>query len=824
MIDFGNEIIDDIKYLNSNSLLNKNSELEIRIGTFNKFGFSPGVSEECYNKILNLKIFNKVEYENTICFLSNNNFNNLREIWYFDKDKKKIIENGKIKKITIQKEKIKTIDIKNYNLRISLSNENIVKNSLNCKSNFARYKIRTSKYTKDNEWRYDFTEVYEIRIREKKDIKNWSELSMPSRYEIEIEYVKDNYNNIENNILNNLNYVINIIENNITITRDDLISDIYNNLNNIKKNGYKNMGFREITNQPKTLEIQYISHIKENYYVTEKNDGDRCLVYFLKNNNTVYLIDHKLIFNTIGKYKNNFSYLLDGEYLKKENKIIIFDILIFDNEDITDKYLDDRIMCINKLLENLDQTNLEVKLEQKKFLYEDNIFNSCKTIIESNSNLTDGLIFIPKNKKYYNKTYKWKPEHLNTIDFLVKHHKDDEYHLYVGISKKVANLYNIKKSYNFNTIFNNLKNIQTNYYFPTTFSLPTNEKLYIVNSEHELLKDNVILEFKYTNNEWVPIKHRKDKQDAFKKGKSYGNDWNVAVNNFNSIKNPVTKEMIMGNEPIPVPNIHFYQKQNKESTINMRRFHSEIKGRLYNKYIKKSDNILDLAGGKGQDIKKFLNLEPKNCVIIDYDKNAIFDSSDSAINRYKNILKTNPNKNSIFKFLLGDISKNITKTIDSTELNISKFDVITCNFAIQFLMKNNITFSGFIKNIEKYLKKDGILILLYFNGENVFNLLQSNNEIKYLNTEGDSIFKITKLYESKGKILKYGQKISVDINSIGCHEEYLVNYNNLVDKLKKCNINLIETKPFSKIYTEIELSNYEKSFSYLNNYSIFKKY
>ena len=108
--------------------------------------------------------------------------------------------------------------------------------------------------------------------------------------------------------------------------------------------------------------------------------------------------------------------------------------------------------------------------------------------------------------------------------------------------------------------------------------------------------------------------------------------------------------------------------------------------------------------------------------------------------------------------------------------------------------------------------------------KNVFNLLQSNNEIKYLNTEGDSIFKITKLYESKGKILKYGQKISVDINSIGCHEEYLVNYNNLVDKLKKCNINLIETKPFSKIYTEIELSNYEKSFSYLNNYSIFKRY
>ena len=825
MVEFSNEIISEISELCKKSLEYDNSELEIRIGNFNKFGFNPGVSKEKYLKISNLKIFNKIETENTICFLSNNNYNNLRETWFFDDNKKIIKENGKIKKITIQKEKIKTIDIKNNNIRISLSNEIIQTNNNNSKSNFARYKIRSSKFTNDGLWRYDFTEVHEIRIRNKKDIKNWDQLTEPTRYEIEIEFLKNNNINLEEKLNKNLNYIISIFENNATASKNDLMSEIYNLLNCIKKNGYKNLSFRDITNQPKTLELQYIDQIKENHYVTEKNDGERCLIFLSEINNNIYFIDNEKNIKSIGKCENYKSFLIDGEFIKDKNKIIVFDILIYNKKDITDQEFNNRHTYCNDIVNYFKNINLTYSFELKEFLYnKDDIFSSCKNILDKKQLLTDGLIFIPKNKKYFNTTYKWKPEELNTIDFLVKKQENNIYHLYVGISKNVANLHNIIKPYNFNNIFKKLKNIQTKYYFPTKFSLPDNENLYIVNSDSELLEDDVIVEFKYKDNEWIPIRNRPDKHSQFLKGKSYGNDWNVAVNNFNSIKNPITRNMICGDITVPKPNIHFHKKINKESSKNMRKFHSEIKNTYYKKYIKSNINILDLAGGKGQDIKKFMECNPNLCFIIDIDKNAIFDANDSAINRFKNISKnivTNSNNN--FKFGLGDISKNLSKTIDNTSLELLQFNVITCNFAIQFLMKDNLSFNGFIKNIDKYLINDGILILTYFNGDIVFDLLEKNNTIELKDENNNIIFKITKKYEKKNKILKYGQEISVDINSIGCHSEYLVNHTHLVNTLEKHNMKLLESKQFSEMKTEIKLNKYESEFSYLNMISVFQK-
>ena len=56
-----------------------------------------------------------------------------------------------------------------------------------------------------------------------------------------------------------------------------------------------------------------------------------------------------------------------------------------------------------------------------------------------------------------------------------------------------------------------------------------------------------------------------------------------------------------------------------------------------------------MACGKGQDIKKFMDCEPKICIMLDYDNNALFESYDSAIKRYKNISKSYETKYE-FKF------------------------------------------------------------------------------------------------------------------------------------------------------------------------------
>ena len=111
---------------------------------------------------------------------------------------------------------------------------------------------------------------------------------------------------------------------------------------------------------------------------------------------------------------------------------------------------------------------------------------------------------------------------------------------------------------------------------------------------------------------------------------------------------------------------------------------------------------------------------------------------------------------------------------------------------------------------------------MHFNSNKIFNLLKNKEIVEINDQENSKIFTIKKLYKNQ-RIFKYGQKISVDINSIGCHDEYLVNFDNLVEVFKKHNIHLIENKNFSNISTEILLNDYEKDFSFLNMYSVFEK-
>jgi mRNA (guanine-N7-)-methyltransferase len=307
----------------------------------------------------------------------------------------------------------------------------------------------------------------------------------------------------------------------------------------------------------------------------------------------------------------------------------------------------------------------------------------------------------------------------------------------------------------------------------------------------------------------------------YRKGKAFGNDWNVAVSNFNSIKYPITTDMIIGKDDIPVANIHFQNLNQKQKTKNMRRFHSEIKTNLYKKFIKQNNKILDLACGKGQDIKKFIDCDPSLCVMLDYDNNALFESYDCATKRFKNISKSY-GKDYDFKFGLQDMSKNITSKLKELDTD-SGFDIITCNFAIQFILESCSKFKSFINNISNNLNTNGKFILTHFNSKNIFNLLKSKEIVDICDEGNRKIFTIKKLYNNQ-RILKYGQKISVDINSIGRHDEYLVNFENLVEELQKNNIKLIENKNFSDLDTEIELNDYEKQFSFLNMYSVFEKY
>ena len=170
--------------------------------------------------------------------------------------------------------------------------------------------------------------------------------------------------------------------------------------------------------------------------------------------------------------------------------------------------------------------------------------------------------------------------------------------------------------------------------------------------------------------------------------------------------------------------------------INLYKYNNYIKNYLYNKYLKKGDKILDLAGGRGGDLYKIKN---SNYILhIDIVNKLL----EEAKNRYKNMnTKTNIN---FLKFnLLGDNINKINKI--KKNKNINNFDIITCQFAFHYLCKNKQTINFIIDIISNNLKKDGIFMMTGYDGKIIFDLLKNKDyiEYKYNNTVFAKIIKPT---------------------------------------------------------------------------------
>ena len=224
-----------------------------------------------------------------------------------------------------------------------------------------------------------------------------------------------------------------------------------------------------------------IPSILSNYTVTEKADGERALLYISKKGK-LYMIQTnlKIVFTgAITEKKEYFDTLIDGEYIaygKRESNdrvflhlFAAFDIYFIGSRKITsvrelafcttDETADDSQYRL-PLLENCIQS-LNVQAQAKNSVC--NFQVKCKTFYLSESqNPTaifegaemiwnrrdtfeyeiDGLIFTPMNtgvgsdtagkahelgkKITWDRSFKWKPPHYNTIDFLVSVQKDKQ--------------------------------------------------------------------------------------------------------------------------------------------------------------------------------------------------------------------------------------------------------------------------------------------------------------------------------------------------------------------------------------------------------------
>jgi SAM-dependent methyltransferase len=268
--------------------------------------------------------------------------------------------------------------------------------------------------------------------------------------------------------------------------------------------------------------------------------------------------------------------------------------------------------------------------------------------------------------------------------------------------------------------------------------------------------------------------------------------------------------------------------------FEMRRFHNNIKRDLIQRYAKNAVNLLDLACGKGGDLQKWNDNNIKN--VVGYDINT--ESIDIA-----NLRKQE------FKNLKTKVSFNVLDLSNNIVTGNKNFDVITSMFAFHYFFKNNDTFETIMTTIEQNLKSNGFFIGTFFDGETLknidpkiyneyFKITFNNGEVEIplsknpvfyeKNVIGDSSPVNVVVYDKTplDNSAFFGRKISVMMKETVLNEsmdEYIVDFNNFVERLNQRGFVLLESKLFRDIFSKFNMKQTEKDVSFLNRYFVFKR-
>jgi len=490
----------------------------------------------------------------------------------------------------------------------------------------------------------------------------------------------------------------------------------------------------------------------------------------------------------------------------------------------------------------------------------------------------------PKNKITWEQSFKWKPPKYNTIDFLVITTKgangDDvvkpifedglnsnlatqlsEYkiiELRCGFSEKNDGYINPcqdiidDKLPEFSERF---EDKYSNDYFPVRFypTEPYNPNAGLCNimlkkddagvnqmfsEENEVFTDQMIVEFSYDFTRengwrWVPLRVRHDKTAEYRQNlKQYGNSYKVANENWKSINNPVTEDMICTGLNIPdvyvSDDIYYNTSSSKNLTESMKNFHNlYVKKLLIKSVSKPGDTLIDYACGKAGDLPKWINAKLSFVFGIDLSRDNLENKLNGACSRYLTAKKSNKtmpsalfvNGNSAYNIkngnaMLNDKAKQIalsifgvgTKDADKLGKGVLRqyavgengFNVSSCQFAVHYFLENSDSLQGFLKNIAECTKLNGYFIGTAYDGKQIFNLLKKTKtgESIQIVENGKKIWEVIKNYGADrfdDNSSSIGYKISVFQESINqTIPEYLINFDYFTRVIESYGFKLID--------------------------------
>ena len=157
------------------------------------------------------------------------------------------------------------------------------------------------------------------------------------------------------------------------------------------------------------------------------------------------------------------------------------------------------------------------------------------------------------------------------------------------------------------------------------------------------------------------------------------------------------------------------------------------------------------------------------------------DTDDAAVSEAKKRWESRVSKQNDFKLRTAvcDLSARHGMEFRTTSTKQKYFDFVSCQFALHYFFKSSETFTNFHNTLKSSIKKGGTFVLTCFDSHRVGKLLNGRDSVK-LCSGALGIERVKK--GSSNKV--FGRAINVTIETIGSHEEYLVDTKWLAKNLK----------------------------------------
>jgi hypothetical protein len=728
-----------------------------------------------------------------------------------------------------------------------------------------RFKLRYSITISDcPNWRIDITLVKECKSKAISYLKECRDSLFAKHLTNDINQLDDMYGiadfvELEFEFVGDLNH--------FTVSDLDII-DTYINVNNYKTQTqqciyttakliehtklaefHDKYGLKQLGNNPieltKPLYIKHIHTTLTNYYITDKVDGERCLVFIESDKQVAQIIKKTYSELTIAsKYKTT---IFDAECVANDNEtnIYIFDVIYYDGVAVFKLPFSERLTYMDKI------ANIDSRFKTKPFTrindvhHLSSLFNDGNKVTNVNADNhidttetqpyeTDGHVLVLSDASYMKtRSYKWKPIDKMTIDFVAKRcpkrlcgvspYDSKEGHvlyiLFTGIRKSEYVKNKITTIRNYNDMFQ----VKNDTYVPIQFSPSLYPNAYLFWSKDDTL-DGKVVELSY-NKEWKLVKVRDDRTIDVDNKLYYGNNFKIAEQIWMNYANPLTKYNVV--------NIGDQYFQNIDDTYAaLRKFNNFVKNTIMNDY--KTSHVVDLACGKGQDLFKYINDGCTDLVMIDNDIDALTE----VVSRKHTFLESNkytkPTSIFIKKINLCDNSVNIISQIrKNTQLPESGVPLVVCNFAIHYLIGNRDAMKNICTVLDNIMASGGVFIFTAFNGRKIFNLEYNNSNVWDVYENDKLKYSIKKKYISN-TFTGVNQKIDVlhPFSNGQRYTENIINDKMFIQECKKKKINLIQSGGFGDWIDLFKqkmpdfaknISTIDINYASLYSYYIFKK-